>query len=229
MPAAAPSLIVWVVEDDTSFRDTLAFLLEHTTGMTCGHTFGSVEDALAYADAYEGRSTSWPQRDVMLLDVNLPGMTGLDGIAALKARLPDTQIVMLTIRDSANTIFDAFRAGASGYLLKNAGVDRIVAAVREAAAGGMLMPAPVARQVLGLFQRHKTPSDYGLTEREVEVLREMTEGCTQKEIAERLFVSPSTVNTHVQRIYAKLHVRSATEAVAKVLRERLLGGGAAHP
>jgi DNA-binding NarL/FixJ family response regulator len=91
------------------------------------------------------------------------------------------------------------------------------------------MPAPVARQVLGLFQRQKAPADYGLTERETEVLREMTEGRTQQAIADRLFVSRSTVNTHVQHIYAKLHVSSGTEAVAKALRERLVGGFGAPP
>jgi DNA-binding NarL/FixJ family response regulator len=129
---------------------------------------------------------------------------------------------MLTIRDDAETIYAALRAGASGYLIKNDQVDQIVAAIREAAQGGTLMPAPVARKVLGFFQQQESKPDYGLTEREMEVLQEMTEGYVQKEIADRLFISPSTVNTHIQHIYEKLHVHSGIEAVAKALRERLV-------
>ncbi|HYG68989.1 MAG TPA: response regulator transcription factor [Anaeromyxobacteraceae bacterium] len=148
-------------------------------------------------------------------------MSETEGLAALKARLPGTRIVMLTIRDEADVISAALGAGASGYLTKDAAVDEIAAAVEAARGGGMLMPGPVARKVLGFFEGLRPASDYGLTERDV--LREMVEGYAQKEIAERLFVSPSTVDSHVQHIYEKLHVHSSSAAVAKAVRERLLG------
>jgi DNA-binding NarL/FixJ family response regulator len=162
---------------------------------------------------------------VLLLDVNLPGMSGLDGLGALKARLPAARVVMLTIRDDAETIYAALGAGASGYLLKNADPDQLAAAVEAARNGGMLMPGPVARKVLAAFEGPTPTPDYGLTDRERDVLREMVQGHTQKEIAERLFVSPSTVNTHVQHIYEKLHVHSGSAAVAKAVRERLVDAG----
>lgn len=217
-----PTITVWVIEDDLQYRQTLAYLLDHTSDLRCGQTFEACEEALDLLDAYEGRAKPewWP--DVVLLDVNLPGLSGIEGLGRLKAHLPKTQILMLTIRDDADTIYEALRAGASGYLVKNAGVDQIIAAVREASQGGTLMTAPVARKVLSFFQQQTAmPPDYGLTEREKDVLREMTEGRTQKEIADKLFISPHTVNTHIQHIYKKLHVHSGVEAVAKAIRERL--------
>ena len=222
MPPSTSPIQVWIIEDDASFRDTLQVLLERTSGLAFGHGFESVEEMLAWTDAGAAPAQDEDRPDVLLLDVNLPGMTGIQGIGDLKARLPDTQIVMLTIRDESSSIFEAFQQGASGYLLKNAPVDRIVAAVREAHKGGMIMPPAVARTVLGFFQQQAPTRDYGLTDRERDVLREMVNGRTQKEISEALFVSPSTVSTHVQHIYAKLHVHSGTEAVAKAVRERLV-------
>jgi DNA-binding NarL/FixJ family response regulator len=221
-PRDETSITVWVIEDDGSFRQTLTFLLDNTTGIHCGSAHDDIETALEWIDTYQRRGRSWPRPDVLLLDINLPGLSGIEGLGIIKSKLPDTRIVMLTIRDDANTIVSAFREGASGYLLKNAGVDRIIAAVREAYRGGMLMPPPVARQVLDIFRQQGPQEDYGLTDREKEVLAEMVNGRTQKEIADRLFVSPYTVNTHVQHIYDKLHVHSGTEAVAKAVREQLV-------
>jgi len=221
-PKDETSITVWVIEDDSSFRQTLTFLLDNTTGMHCGGAHDDIETALEWIDSYQRRARTWPRPDVLLLDINLPGLSGIEGLGIIKSKLPNTRIVMLTIRDDANTIVSAFREGASGYLLKNAGVDRIIAAVREAHSGGMLMPAPVARQVLDIFRQQAPQEDYGLTDREKEVLNEMVSGRTQKEIADCLFVSPYTVNTHVQHIYEKLHVHSGTEAVAKAVREQLV-------
>lgn len=214
--------VVWLVEDDPGYRTSISFLLGHTSGLSCPEAFGDCETALDLLDAYADRAKPFALPNVLLLDINLPGLNGLDAIEAFKQRLPKTQVVMLTIRDDPDTIYTAFAAGASGYLFKNANVDEIIEAVRQAARGGMLMPAPVASKVLSLFQQTPAPDDFGLSEREREVLAEMAEGYTQKEIAARLFVSPNTVNTHIQHIYAKLHVHCAPEAVAKAIRAGLI-------
>src|SRR5690606_2226522 len=223
MPSPPPPS-VWIVEDDEAYRAALQAALAPAADVR--EVFGSVEDALAWAAVRE-RAADTDRPDVLLLDVNLPGMSGLDGLGALKARLPGTRVVMLTARDDAGTIYAARGAGASGYLLKNADPDQLAAAVEAARDGGMLMPGPVARKVLAAFDRPRPSPDYGLTERERDVLREMVAGHTQKEIAERLFVSPSTVNTHVQHIYEKLHVHTGSAAVAKAVRERLVDAGGA--
>lgn len=205
---------VWIVEDDDGYRDALTAALASSVTQA----FESVEDAAAWA-AVMGAGTS---PDVVLLDVNLPGASGIEGLATLKTALPSARFVMLTIRDDAETVYAALRAGASGYLLKSAGADAIAAAVEAARDGGMLMPPPVARLVLALFAPEPATPDYGLSPREREVLSEMTGGHPQRAIAERLGVTPSTVNSHVQKIYEKLHVCSASAAVAKALRERLV-------
>ncbi|MEM1094580.1 MAG: response regulator transcription factor [Bacteroidota bacterium] len=220
--ASSPETTVWIVEDDDRLRETLVYLLDHTTAIACPQAFSSCEEALDMIRAYQARQRQWARPDVLLLDINLPGRSGLDALPQFKALLPDLQIVMLTIRDETDTIFTAFRAGASGYLLKNASVDQIIAAIREARNGGTLMPAPVAKKVLAFFHGQGAAPDYGLSKREKEVLAEMTEGYTQKQIANRLFISANTVNTHIQHIYEKLHVHSGIEAVAKALRERLV-------
>lgn len=209
--------MVWLVEDNERYRHTLQFAIDQQPDLSCAATYGSVEEALE-ADASMSEDGA---PDVLLLDVNLPGMTGIDGLGQLKAMLPQTRIVMLTINDDSQTLFDALRAGASGFLLKNAPMDQIFDAIREAQAGGTLMPAPVAEHVLKYFQQAPA-EDYGLTDREKDVLRHMTEGKIQKQIAAALFVSPNTVNKHIQRIYEKLHVHSGIEAVAKAIRERLV-------
>jgi len=221
MPASDLSpAVVWLVEDDADYREAVAELVRaHVRSV---ETFGSVEAVLARVDGI-GTGTpegGWPE--VVLLDVNLPGVTGIEGLGELKSRLPGSVVVMLTIRDDADTIYAALGAGASGYLLKSASPDELLGAIREARAGGMLMQRQVARLVLASFEAKKPAPDYGLTKRETEVLAEMVDGHTQPQIADRLFVSLSTVNSHVQSIYAKLHVHNGSAAVAKAVRERLV-------
>ncbi len=213
--------MVWMIEDDTVFRDTFASVFELSPDVSCTGLFGSCEDAFAYINSADYVADTTLAPDVVLLDINLPGKSGLEGLETLKDLLPQSRIVMLTIRDEAETIFEAFRKGASGYLPKNAPVDEILDAVNEAYRGGTLMPAPVARKVLATLQSGPT-KDYDLSDREVDVLREMTNGKSQQAIADALFVSRHTVNTHIQHIYEKLHVHSGIEAVAKALRERLV-------
>ncbi|MAQ94107.1 hypothetical protein B1759_04440 [Rubrivirga sp. SAORIC476] len=213
--------IVWLVEDDAHYREAVAELV--ATHVRSVEAFGSVEAVLARVDSVgKGEPEGgWPE--VVLLDVNLPGLSGIEGLSQLKSRLPGSVVVMLTIRDDAETIYAALGAGASGYLLKSASPDELLAAIREARAGGMLMQRQVARLVLASFEARATVPDYGLTPRETEVLGEMVAGHTQPQIADRLFVSLSTVNSHVQNIYAKLHVHNGSAAVAKAVRERLVG------
>jgi DNA-binding NarL/FixJ family response regulator len=220
LPAARP--VVWTVEDDVDFRGALAEVLAPAAEVA--RAFGSVEEALAWIGVAD-RTVGLARPDVLLLDVNLPGMSGLDGLAALKARLPLARVVMLTIRDDAETVYAALGAGASGYLLKSADPDELVAGVEAAYAGAMLIPPTVARLVLARFERVGPTQDYGLTGREREVLGWMVEGLIQKEIAAKLNVSDSTVNTHVQHIYEKLQVHNAAAAVAKAVREELLKRG----
>lgn len=208
---------VWIVEDDVDFRDAFEDVVGPQVSLE--GVFGSVEAAIARLDVAPEAAP-----DVMMLDVNLPGLTGIEGLGALKSRAPATFVVMLTIRDDAATISQALGAGASGYVLKGATPDLLLAAIDQASRGGMLMEPAVARAVLSQFEARPPTPDYGLTERERDVLREMVEGGTQREIADRLFVSPSTVNTHVQHLYEKLHVHSGSAAVAKAIRERLLDG-----
>ncbi len=218
----ATRIKVWVIEDDTAYRETLAHLLEHTPDMQCTQVFPDCEDALAWLSADPALIREIGLPNVVLLDINMPGINGLECLNLLKTRMPLAKIIMLTIRDEAETIYEAFRSGASGYLLKNAGVDRILTAVRETHLGGTLMPKGVARKVLAYFQENVSTPDYGLTDREKEVLQSMAEGLSQKMIADKLFVSRHTVNTHIQHIYVKLHVHSGIEAVAKAFREGLL-------
>lgn len=220
--------VVWIVEDDADYRDAVTELIgDHVASV---EAFGSVEAALARADVFasgaRGRATApeagWPE--VVFLDINLPGLTGIEGLGEIKARVPATAIVMLTIRDDAETIYAALGAGASGYLLKSASPEELLGALREARTGGMLMQRQVARLVLAAFEARTAVPDYGLTPRETDVLREMVGGHTQPQIADRLFVSLSTVNSHVQSVYRKLHVHNGSAAVSKAVRERLVEG-----
>lgn len=215
---------VWIVEDKTGFRQTLAYLLDHSTGLFCGGAFGSCEKIIQELDRGLEQVDGFVFPEVILLDINIPnGMNGLEGLTEIKSRSPQTNIVMLTIRDDAASIFQALKNGASGYLSKDASVNEIIDAIDEAHRGGMPMTPPVAKQVLNFFNQEELPAnEYGLSEREREVLREMSKGFAQKEIAHRLYRSRHTIDSHVRSIYAKLHVRNGIEAVAKALREGLI-------
>ena len=215
--AAEKNISVWIVEDDPKYRETIQSILEDDPDMTCNEAFHDCESTLEWLKV----APTVQHPDVILLDINLPGLSGIEGIGRIKAFTPKTHIIMLTILDASEVVYDSFRAGASGFLLKNTPLDGVTAAVREASQGGMLMPPGVAEKVLDFFKEMGPKIDYNLTPREKEVLGEMVKGYIQKEIAARLFVAVNTVNTHVQRIYEKLHVHSNVEAVAKALRERL--------
>jgi len=218
-PAMKPAPIgVWLVEDHQPFRQTVARVINQAAGMKCTRQFSNAEAAL---DALrEGEIPT-----VVLLDVELPGQSGLEAIKTIKAISPTTQIVMLTVFHDDNKVFTAICSGASGYLLKTASSAKIIESIREAVAGGSPMTAKVARSVLDMFNRLAQPqekSDYGLTKREREILEFMAQGLATKEIAEKLAVSYFTADTHLRNIYTKLHVHSRGSAVSKAFKENLI-------
>ena len=209
-------ITLWLIEDNDTYRDTIVALVDSTEGMHCTHACQSCEKALkALEDDFAP--------EIILMDIGLPGMSGIEGLARIKAISPSTGLIMLTVFDDEKQIFEAICAGASGYLLKSAQPHEIVEAVRQVLAGGAPMNARIARKVLDMFSRLSIPmGEYGLTGREKEILHLMVDGLTAKGIAEKLFLSIRTVDTHVKNIYTKLHVHSRSGAVAKAFRERLL-------
>jgi len=205
-------LRVAIVEDDEQVRENLAVLINETKGFECVGTFDSGEAALE----------NMPRRppDVVLMDVNLPGMSGVECVRQLKARIPAIQVVMLTVYDDSDRIFQALQMGASGYLLKRSTADEILRAVEDVHRGGAPMSGYIARKVVQSFQR-QGPSDKiaeNLTKREADVLNYAARGYTNKEIADALGLSSETVRGYLKTIYGKLHVRSRTEAAMKFFK-----------
>lgn len=207
---------VWVVEDNPNLRQTVVELLERQEGLHCTLAASSAERAIA-----ELERGKVPQ--VVLMDLGLPGMSGMEGIRRIRAISPATEVVVLTVHEADDDVFEALCSGASGYLLKPASGTRIVEAIRTALGGGAPMNAFIARKALSMFAHLARPrSDHGLTDRERELLQLLAEEKTQREIADALFISPHTVDTHLRNIYGKLHVHSRTGAVAKAIRQGLI-------
>jgi DNA-binding NarL/FixJ family response regulator len=212
----ATGVAVAVIEDQRVIRDGLAALIDGTEGLCCAGSWRSVEEALpAIARA---------EPDVLLLDIGLPGLSGIEGIPALKRACPGLLILILTVFDDDDRIFAALCAGAVGYLLKKTPPARLLEAVAEVAAGGAPMSPSVARRVVELFREVRPPerADYDLTPHETRVLKLLVEGHSYKTAAQELDVTPHTVSFHLRRIYEKLEVHSKSEAVAKALRHRLI-------
>jgi len=209
-------LRVAIVEDHPEFREYLSALISGTDGFKCLGSFRSVEDALPKL------SSQVP--DVMLIDIGLPGMNGIEGIRLFKERYPEILFLTLTIHDDDERIFDALCAGASGYLLKKTQPSRLVESVKEAAQGGAPMSPEIARRVIKLFREIRPPdrADYNLSPHEIRILKLLVEGHNYKTAATKLGVQATTINFHLQNIYQKLQVHSKTEAVAKALRNRLI-------
>ncbi len=209
-------ITIWVIEDNTRYRKSLSSLINNTHGMHCPHTFATCEEALALL-------SSDHSPEVILSDIGLPGMSGIDGIEKFKILLPNVHIVILTVYDDNDKVFNALCAGASGYLLKDSSPKKIIDSIKEVLAGGAPMNMPIAHKVLEMFAQFKPKkSDYGLTEREKEILQRMVAGLTIQQIADKLFLSFHTVNTHLKNIYTKLHVNTRSSAVSKVYKENLL-------
>ena len=214
---AAP-IRVSIVEDNARLRGSLSKLIELTDGFECVSQHASGEAALADLPKHK------PQ--VVLMDINLPGINGVECVRQLKPQLPGTQVVMLTVYENTDLIFQALAAGATGYLLKQTPPAELLEAVREVRSGGSPMTSHIARKVVASFQQAgKSAKEFeNLTPRENEVLEHLTKGFLYKEIAEAMTISYDTVHTHIRKIYEKLHVRSRTEAVAKNLGRATMPG-----
>lgn len=207
---------LWIIEDHTAFRRTLVRVLNAEEGMQCTRDFDSCEKALAALSRPESP-------DLILLDVGLPGMSGIEGIRLIKERSPKTLVVILTVFEDDDKVFQAVCSGAAGYLLKTSSAADITQAVRDALAGGSPMNPRIARRVLKMFSKlAPKQGDYGLSDREKEILQLMVTGLIKKEIADRLTLSVHTVDTYLRRIYEKLEVNTRTGAVAKALKEGLV-------
>ena len=206
------SVTVAIVEDNADLRGTLARVINRAPGYQCVGQYGDAESALV------GLPNDKPR--VVLMDINLPGMNGVECVRKLKQVLPETHVVMLTAYEDTENIFGSLEAGAAGYLLKRSKSAEILEAIKEVIGGGSPMTAHIARKVVHSFQARGASPDptANLAEREREVLDLLSQGLMYKEIADKLGIGFETVRTYVRRIYEKLQVRSRTEAVAKALR-----------
>ena len=205
-----------IVEDRREIREGLSVLINGTPGYACAGSYGSMEEAAEKI----GRDPP----GVVLCDIGLPGMSGIDGIRLLKERYPSLQLIVLSVYDDDERIFDALCAGATGYLLKRTPPARLLEALREAAAGGAPMSPEVAARVISLFRTVRPPerADCDLTPHETRLLKLIVEGHNYTTAAAELGVSYNTVKFHMRHVYEKLHVHSKSEAVARALRDRLV-------
>ncbi|HTQ27454.1 MAG TPA: response regulator transcription factor [Puia sp.] len=205
---------VAIVEDNNTLRNSLENLFNKTAGMKC---VASLNNLLNVVSEIGSASP-----DIVLMDIGLPHISGIEGVRTVKSSFPNIQVLMFTVFEDDEKIFDAIRAGASGYLLKKTAPEEILEAVRELHQGGAPMSASIARKVIKSFQNQSASAahDYQLTAREHEILYSLVDGLSYKKIADKYFVSISTIRTHICNIYQKLHVNSKAEAVAKILKNK---------
>ena len=214
--SATENIRVVIVEDDRAVREGLSLIIDGTPGYACVGAFGSVEEGLKLP------ATLNP--DVMLLDINLPGMLGSEGVGFFRSKYPALQVLMLTVYAEQDKVFESICNGASGYLLKKTPPARLLEAIREAHEGGAPMSPEIARKVITLF-RQSVPaahSDYQLTPQETRLLKLLSDGYSYQSSAGQLNISINTVRNYIRSIYEKLHVNSKSEAVGKALRHRLI-------
>lgn len=205
-------IYVSLVEDDADIRRGLQLLLKSTPGFSCLAAYGDCASAL--------REIADNPPDVLLMDIQLPGMSGIEGVRRIKKLLPELDVIMLTIHDDDQRVFDSLCAGACGYLVKTTPPAKILESIKDVHHGGAPMSASIARLVIQSFQR--SVADNALTARELEILSQLCRGKSYKMIAAALHLSKGTVHSHLKKIYKKLEVNSMTEAVAKAHRERLI-------
>lgn len=202
---------VAIVEDNRSLRNSLVNLFDKTEGIRCVAALNNLMNVVS--------DIGHALPDIVLMDIGLPHISGIEGVRTLKTNFPEIQILMFTVFDDEERIFDAIKTGASGYLLKKTPPAEIVQAIRELYEGGSPMTASIARKVIQSFQSasSRPTEDYNLTVRENEILYSLVDGLSYKKIAEKYCISISTIRTHICNIYSKLHVHSKLEAVAKIL------------
>lgn len=205
------SITVAIVEDKEPIRQSLAILVDGAEGFSCQATFENAESAIEYLPSH--------CVDVVLMDIDLPGMNGIDCVRQLKALCPEMQFMMCTMYDEDETVFDALKAGANAYILKRSPPHKLLEAITELHEGGAPMSSTIARKIAGSF--YTSPSATNeldvLTSREREILDRLAKGHSHKEVANELFISPTTVRKHIFNIYEKLQVHSKVEAVNKYL------------
>ena len=208
---------VAIFEDNKHLRESLYYLINGTPGFSCTGAYPDCNDAVF--------QITKDTPDVILMDIEMPGLNGIQGVKLIKSKFPQVHVLMQTIFHDENNIFDAICAGASGYILKSTTPAEYITANKDVYNGGSPMTGSIARKVLELFQKNiqvEAKKDYQLTPKEKEMLQFMVQGKSSKMIAEAAGISYETVRTHMKNIYAKLHVNSNTEAVSKVLKEKLL-------
>ncbi|MFN0159307.1 MAG: response regulator [Bacteroidota bacterium] len=209
-----PPITVSIIEDHDDFREGLSHMLRLTEGFDCVGAFVSVEEAL------EGLRPS----DIILLDIHLPGRSGIDAIGTLKQKHPGAYIIMLTVFDDDDHIFKAIVAGADGYILKKTPPAQVLTAIQDAVVGGTPMTPQIARRVVELFKKYAPTKveEHNLSPRELDVLNTLVQGLDTTEVADKLFISRETVRNHIKHIYEKLHVHSKSQAVAKAIKQGLV-------
>ena len=209
---------VAIVEDNHTIRQGLAALINGTTGFKCIGDYVDCESFLAELEKIEP--------NVVLMDIALPGMNGIEGVRIATENKPELNVLMLTIYEESNKVFDALCAGACGYLVKKTPPSRLLEAIKEVNDGGSPMSSRIAREVINAFKEGaatvQDESSFNLSSREKEVLNSLADGNNYKEIAEELFISVDTVRHHIRNIYKKLHVHSRSEAVAKAIRKKII-------
>lgn len=204
-------ILVALIEDDATIREGYAYLIGQAEGFTVVGAYGSIEDALKKIGNHPP--------DVLLLDVELPGVSGIEALPKLKKVLPDTQILILTVYEEESLIFRALGNGASGYLTKNTPANKIMEAIREVMSGGGPMSAHIAKMVISSFKRSDTSP---LTRRETEILEQIATGKSRKRIADELYIDLETVKSHIKNIYHKLDVHSKADAIKTAKEQKFI-------
>ena len=199
-----------IVEDDNEIRQTLTLIIDGSRGFSCKYAFPDGESALA--------SIANLPVDVVLMDIDLPGKSGIEVTRLLKQNCPEVDFIMLTVQSDDESIFESLCAGASGYLLKDTSPADLLVSIREVHNGGAPMTSQIARRIIQSFRIIENP----LSGRETEILKMLSQGMNYKDVAEDLFLSPHTVKTHIKNIYSKLHVKNRAEAIYKAIKQKLI-------
>ncbi len=208
---------VIIIEDNELLRDSLKEAINKSNSIVCNYGFSSGEAALEFIQKDE------LVPDIILLDIGLPGMNGIELIPELRKLSPASKIIIITVHDDDEKVFNAICAGASGYLLKDMSSDKIVESINEVMNGGAPMNSHIASKVLNMFRDQNIKSDgYDLSAREKEILSLLVDGLSKKQIAEKIFLSHHTVDSHLRNIYTKLEVHSRSSAITKAIREKLI-------